>query len=482
MSTKTKNLGVRTVIHFIIMCLLMYLIGTANPITPITSAGMQMLGVFVGCIYGWLTIGMILPSLLGIFLLGFNEMLTPDSAVAGSFGNSTVINLLLLFALIQLVQDEKVPDFIATWSLSRKAIQGKPILYSWVILVLAAVLGMVNVFLSIFVLWSILYGMLDKLGYKKREAYSSIMLCGVVMFSMMGLIIFPFVDNGLIIMASYAGITGTPMPYIPYIIVMVPITLVMALVWVLVGKFVFHMDMSKLKNVDSTMLNLDLLKTTKRQKATMAMIVLYVVIILMQALLPDNIPVLRFLCSSNLYAVIFIVIVIGVLWHIDGQPLMDVKSLLSRGVIWETWLLTAFVLLLTSYLTSEGTGITAFCVTKLQPLLGGLSLYAMVVIVMLFAFIVTNLANNIVVTLCVIPIMFAFSQSMGFAIEPIALVIMAASHLALLTPGASGPAAVMFANEDWIGKKDIYKYIPVLLVAMLIVDLTVGYLWANVIF
>ncbi len=482
MSTISGKVGFKTMLHFVIMCLIMYVIAIMNPIAPLTSAGMHMLGVLAGCIYGWMTIGLIIPSLVGIFLMSFNELVGPGGAVAGSFGNPTVAMMLLLFCLIQLVQDEKVPDFIATWSLSRKFIQGKPLLYSWIILMVACVLGMVNVFLSIFVLWKILYGMFDKLGYKKGEAYTSIMIIGAVMFSMMGLIMFPFVDNGLIIMSAYAGIVGAPIPYIGYFLVVFPTTMVMALVWLLVGKFVFRMDMSKLKQVDSSMLDLSLLTLTKRQKATMCMLLIFVATILIQALVPPSTPILGYLSQANLYAVMVVIITIGSLWHIDGVPLMDFRKLMARGVIWDTWLLTAFVLLLTTYLTNQGTGLTAFCVLKLQPMLSGVSLYMMIVIVLIFAFLVTNIANNIVVTLCVLPLVFAFSQSMGFAIEPVALVIMMASHLALLTPAASGPAAVMFGNTEWLKKNDIYKYVPILLIAMLIVDLTVGYAWANIIF
>ncbi len=482
MGRDSGKLSVRIAVHFIIMCLLMYIVATINPLVPLTSAGMHMLGILAGCIYGWMTIGLVIPSLLGIFLMSFNELIGPGAAVAGSFGNPTVAMMLLLFCLIQLVQDEKVPDFIATWSLSRKFIQGKPLLYSWIILLVACILGMVNVFLSIFVLWKILYGMFDKLGYKKGDAYTTIMLIGAVMFSMMGLIMFPFVDNGLIIMSAYAGIVGEPIPYVGYVLVVFPVTLVMAFIWLLVGKFIFRMDMSKLKNVDAGMLDLSLLHLSKRQKATLTMVLIFVATILVQALVPPTTPILGYLSRANLYAVMVVVIVIGALWHIDGEPLMDFKKLMARGVVWDTWLLTAFVLLLTAYLTNQGTGLTAFCVTKLQPMLSGVSLYVMMVIVMIFAFLVTNIANNIVVTLCLIPLMFAFSQSMGFAIEPVALVIMMASHLALLTPAASGPAAVMFGNTQWLGKKDIYKFVPILLVAMLLVDLTIGYAWANIIF
>ena len=482
MNAASNKAGVKVIIHFAIMCLLMYLIAVIPPVAPLTPAGMHMLGILAGCIYGWMTIGLILPALVGIFMMGFNELIGPGAAVAGSIGHPTVAMMLLLFCLIQFVQDEKIPDFIATWSLSRKFIQGKPLLYSWIILLVACILGMVNVFLSIFVLWKILYGMFDKLGYKKGEAYTSVMLIGAVMFSMMGLIMFPFVDNGLIIMSAYAGIVGAPIPYIGYFLVVFPTTMVMALVWLLVGRFFFRMDMRKLKNVDSSMLDLSLLHLSKRQKATIVMILLFVATILVQALVPPTTPLLGYLSRSNLYAVMVVIIAVGSLWHIDGEPLMDFRRLMSRGVAWDTWLLTAFVLLLTTYLTNQGTGLTAFCVMKLQPMLNGVSLYAMIAIVMVFAFLVTNVANNIVVTLCVIPLVFAFSQSMGFAIEPVALVIMMASHLALLTPAASGPAAVMFGNTEWLKKGDIYKYVPLLLIAMLIVVLTLGYAWANVIF
>lgn len=124
-----------------------------------------------------------------------------------------------------------------------------------------------------------------------------------------------------------------------------------------------------------------------------------------------------------------------------------------------------------------------FAYTKvLQPMLGGLGVYALVVVVMIFAFIVTNVCNNIVVTLCVIPIMFALSQTMGFDIQPVAMVIMMASHFALITPAASGPAALMFGNTGWLSKGDIYKVVPLQLISAMVVVLTLGYAWANVVF
>jgi len=483
MMSKSENGNkIMPLIHFVVMCAIVAIFHYLPPLAPITEDGMYILGVFFGFIYGVMAWQLIIPSLWGIFMLGFCALIGHTTALAGSFGGAVVMQMFFLFALIQLVQDENIHKVIATWSLSRKFIQGKPLLYSVVVLLAAVLIGMVNVFLSIFVLWAILYGIFEAVGYQKHETYSVVMLTGVVFFSMMGLILFPFVDNGLIIMAAYAGITGTPLPYLSYVAVMAPSILVMAVVWVLIGKVVFHMDTSKIAGANESMLDMSCLKLTKRQKATIVEVLLFLCLILGQAMIPKDIPILGLLSSANVYGVIFIVLVVGVVWHIDGKPLMNVPDLLSRGIMFDTWLLTAFVMLLTAYLTNADTGVTAFCVSILQPLLGGMPLYVMVLIVMAFAFIATNVANNIVITLCVLPIMYAMSNVMGFAIEPIALIVIMASHIALLTPAASGPAAVMFANQEWLSKSDIYKHIPILLIAMVVVCVTFGYAWANVIF
>ena len=480
-ATKKSNHGITYPIHFLIMVALYFLISRATPIAPITTAGMQMMAVFAFTLYGWMTIGFVFPSLAGIWLLGFNELLGHSAAMAGSFGNPIVAQMLFLFFLIKLLETNKIPEVMATWSLSRKFVQGKPFVYSVVILLTAVLLGMVNVFLSILIIWSILYGVFKKLGYTKNDTYVHVMLIGVVMFSMMGLIIFPFVDNGLIIMGAYAGITGSPMPYGKYIITMIPVTIAMAIAWIAVGKFILRMDMSKVAGADNSILNMDALKVNKRQVWSLVIIVVFMLSLLLQNLIPPETPILDILAQSNVFVSIVITFMLGAIIHIDGKPLMEFDKL-AGGIVWDSWTLTAFVLLLTANLTLKETGIIAFCVKVLQPMLGGFGLYAMVCIVMIFAFLVTNVCNNIVVTLCVLPIMFALSQSMGFDIRPVAMVVMMASHFALLTPAASGPAALMFGNTEWISKGAIYKVVPVELVIMLVLVLTLGYGWANIIF
>ena len=65
---------------------------------PITTLGMQVIGIFIGMIYGWMTCGMLWPSLAGILMLGFTEYCaSPEAALGMALTNSTAMMMLVAF-------------------------------------------------------------------------------------------------------------------------------------------------------------------------------------------------------------------------------------------------------------------------------------------------------------------------------------------------------------------------------------------------
>ena len=90
----------KTYFHAICIVLLMTVFGFLPPFGPLTPLGMQVLGIFIGMIWGW-TIGeTIWPSLLGLVLLGFCEGNTVMGILNTAFANTTlqqVLFSLLLF-------------------------------------------------------------------------------------------------------------------------------------------------------------------------------------------------------------------------------------------------------------------------------------------------------------------------------------------------------------------------------------------------
>ena len=93
-SKKPKNLFyyVNTVIVFA----LMFGIGQIPPFAQITPLGMQILGIFVGVLYGWCTVSLIWPSLVGIIAVGMTDFATTKEVFAMAFGNDIPLMILVV--------------------------------------------------------------------------------------------------------------------------------------------------------------------------------------------------------------------------------------------------------------------------------------------------------------------------------------------------------------------------------------------------
>ncbi len=133
-----------SIVHYVIMIALIVCIRNIPPLEPITVKGMQLLGLLIGLIYGWSAIGMIGPSLLGIFILGFTQDLTVAKALEVSMGNTIVVFMLLSFLLIKLSELEGVPKYILEKMLSLKLLKGRPMLFSGTILFAAIIIFVVS--------------------------------------------------------------------------------------------------------------------------------------------------------------------------------------------------------------------------------------------------------------------------------------------------------------------------------------------------
>ena len=57
--------------HSLIVILLIFGFRYLPTIAPLTDYGMQIIGIFLGCLYGWTMVSVIWPSFLGLLALGF---------------------------------------------------------------------------------------------------------------------------------------------------------------------------------------------------------------------------------------------------------------------------------------------------------------------------------------------------------------------------------------------------------------------------
>lgn len=112
MSTNRRSLYV---VHMLIVLLLMFGFGYLPAFSPITPLGMKIIGLFLGLLYGWTTVGLIWPSLIGMLALGLSGAMTTLNVLKEGFGSDTTLIILFLLIFAAIVDDSGLSKSIAMW-------------------------------------------------------------------------------------------------------------------------------------------------------------------------------------------------------------------------------------------------------------------------------------------------------------------------------------------------------------------------------
>lgn len=102
-------------IHCLIMILLTILISSLDPIGSITPYGMQVLGIFVGILYGWIFVDLIWPSIFGFIALGCIGENSIVGMFSSGFGNSALLTVLLTMVFAGALEESGVTVFLSNW-------------------------------------------------------------------------------------------------------------------------------------------------------------------------------------------------------------------------------------------------------------------------------------------------------------------------------------------------------------------------------
>lgn len=449
--------SIRPCIHAIIMLAFMFFFGMIPPIGEITPLGMQVLGIFAGIIYGWSTLGMIVPSLLGIVGFGLLEGNNMVSTFTAAFGDRITVAMMLFLITAALVDKVGLSGYIANWCISRKFVAGRP----WMIAIMFCVAGTiisatVNLFAAMILMWNIFYRFCEQVGFKKGDKYPALVLVGIIYCCTMGGGIFPFMGMSLLVVGQQITFTGVSIDFLSFTIIQLILTIMASSLYLLMAKFVFKPDVSQLLNNAEALEQYKGQRLTKDQKLVGILIVLLMVMLFLPGLLPKELALAGFLKSLDIAGVAAIIISAYYLLKL-GQKDAIPFSELAKGISWELILMFATVAPLSKAVNNPDSGIMAFVSSHLSDLFVGMSPFVFMVVIFVIASIITQFANNVVVILIIAPIMYHFALQLGA--NPLVLTVIAAFSLnvAFLTPAASGPAAMVFSNQQWISTK--YAYI-----------------------
>lgn len=471
------------IVHIVITALLMIGFGFLPPVGALTPYGMRVIGIFFGLIYGWITCGLVWPNLMAFFIVLLFNVMPLNEFLAAGLGADTTMLLIFAIILITAVNESGLGRFMAVWLLSRKILEGRPWVFTAGFLLATFLLtSFANPYVTIIIFWGILYNVLNIFDIKAGELYATIMVCGVVLAATLGMSVFPFKGIAMILLKVYQNISGVAVGYAQWIIFVFVMGVLSVLGYVMIARFVFRVDVSKIQGISSQIIDQKDLIMTTTKKWMLFFLLSFIGIVLLSGFLPASWALVVVLKRLGTVGVLVGVLTVMLWIKVDGQPLLDFNGTAKRGMLWDMLTCCIVVLPIAGILTTEATGLQPFLVTLLNPIFAGMPPLLFMFSIALLGIVLTNFLQNFIVALMFLPILCSFTAAMGINSAPGAVLLIFGVHLALLTPAASPFAAMLFANTEWIKAKDVYRIMSVTLTLLALLCATVGLAFVTVLF
>ncbi len=463
---------------------LMWGIGCLSPWGSLSPLGMKVLGIFIGLLYGWTTIGFVWPSLMGVIALGLSGYQTVPQVLSAGFGaaQNTVV-CFFLFVFAAYMDRIGLSHIIANWFISRKFCIGKPYLLTLMIFVAAYVLGAtISLFTAILLLFSIFYNMCETLGYKKLDKYPVVVLCGIVYSAMLGFAVFPFKAVQILVLSSLGTASGgLTVDFGQFTVTMLAVTIVCLAAYMAIMKFVVRPDVSNFDGVGDMFEDLRNTKMNQEQKIAAGFLVFFMIEMFIPSVLPKDWVITQIFTNLSIPGSLALVLMLMAMLKIKGKVSFNYQDCATLGTNWDMIIMFVATMPVSAAMSNKDVGVVNFLVELLNPVLTNFSGIAFCIVFLAMAAILTQVAHNLVLAALLTPILYQFCVQLGADPLLMCTLFSFAIATAVATPGGSATAALMFTN-DWIGRANSYKYGWLMAGLSLAVTIVVGLSFGSLVF
>lgn len=456
--------------HTLITIALMLLVKYVPPMGDITPLGMEILGIFLGMLYGWTFCSMIWPSLLGMILIGLSDYATSVGGIlAAGAGHQTVLFLFFLYIFCGAIDSSGLTEVIGQYFASLKIGQGRPYVLALLICFAAWLMGsLVSAVAAAILLWQVFNKICHQLGYRRGELYPKLVIIGILYAAMIGSTIFPFKVYPIIMLGVYQATTGEMISFLPYTMFMTVLSLLLVAFYILLCKFVFRPSTRKGTAIIEPPQGL-----TSYQKKILVVMVFMIGAFFAPGLLPDNWSIIGLLKDLGNNGIVITILIICLVLRDQGKPLLDIKTAIHSSMSWDIYFLVMAAFQLSDALVAEATGIKSFIVGALGGILNGQSVMIFCAVAIALGGILANIISNVVMPMIIIPLIMPFIAEIG--INPAILICLLCVVMmdSIIMPSGSPVAGLLLAN-DWVETKDVYRYGIIILMMTISICIIIG--------
>ena len=437
-----------------------FLFGLLPAPAPITPLGMQVLGIFVGMLWGWVFVDMVWPSILGLMALGLTSYTTVLDSFAAGIGHRITLQVIVALLFGAYLSQYKLDETMAFWFVSRKIAVGHPWIFALLVFVGAYVVGaLISGFPAIILIWGIFYKFCDAMGIERKSSYAAYVLIGVAHIGMLGGLALPFKESAIFYKGIIEPATGVALGYMKWIIFWNISYFVYILVYLLVGKLIIRPDVSAFQRDNDFYAQYRHIRFAKEQYIPLSILIIFIVLLSLPSFMPAEWLITQQLNNLGIVGVgLGCIVALSIMCNQSGHPLADFGQLFHKGINWSLVWLIAASLPVAAAMESGDTGILSYTTLKLMPLVQNLSPGVFIIAVTLVFAAITQVAHNMILMIVFIPMFCNLCAVNGTNPTVFALVFAMGISSALITPGGSANAALFHGNTEWITPKQAYTY------------------------
>lgn len=269
-----------------------YVIPASEPLTPM---GVKVLMVFVGMIYLWCMADSIGGSLLALFMVSMVGYAPFSTVLSTAISNSDWLTVFYACILMMSAIESGMPKYVshAIFKSTAGIVTGRPMILVFILMCAAFVVcTLTNIIPTILMFWAICYAIIDDLKLEKADRYSMILVFGSFFGAMLGNALLPFKGASIIIISAFESASGLSLPYGPYVIINLLCSLIIMAVFCLAAKYVFRIDLSKVKDIDGRLLARETLPPMSLSvKTHLIAIAIFITLVLLSSMLPAELAI-----------------------------------------------------------------------------------------------------------------------------------------------------------------------------------------------
>ncbi len=481
---KNKNVNRTYFIDALIVVLIMTLFRFIPPFGAMTPLGMEILGIFLGALWGWIRCDMIWPSVLAFFFLGFSTYgKTVGNSINLAFSNGIVQLILWLLIFSAILTVSGIGTQLSNRLMASKMIKGRPWLLSVMICAATYVCSAFGAgFAGVFISWEFVSTISKQVGYSKDDKWPKMMIVAVAFANSVGGVVLPFMV-GVVATFGYLASASKNLfgayNYMQYLIFSIIFGFAVMAIYFVFCKLILRPDMSKLKTAEVEVK--DIAPFSTKQKIAIGALAALLVLTVIPSVLPAAQQQFMNRIGTSAF-VLAICAFITLFRDKEGKQYFTFKELADKGLFWNIMFMVATAIVVSTALSAGETGFSKTFVNIFSLVFAGKGPYFFALVVSIATLILTNFINNAVAGAIMVPLMYSFAKAVGANPTMITALIIFTSNVGLLLPCASPVGALIAGKKDWLSTKDVVKQTLICILAMAIGVALIGIPLGNMVF